>query len=600
MSEQKQFRCAVYTRKSSEEGLDQDFNSLEAQREAGEAYVRSQAHEGWNLITDRFDDGGFSGGNMQRPALARLMALIREGKVDVIVIYKIDRLTRSLTDFARLAETFDKHGVSFVSVTQQFNTTTSMGRLMLNVLLSFAQFEREITGERIRDKIAASKKKGMWMGGNVPMGYDVKDRQLLINETDAETIRTVFRLYLEEGNVPALLNRLTQAEIGTAVRTTAKGRTTGDRPFTRGHLYKLLSNPIYIGRIPHKKTSHPGQHPAIIERDTWEEVQAQLGTNTQGPRSRRRRAAAHPSLLAGILYSAAGNRFIPMHANKGSRRYRYYVEGNDPRPRIESSTNDDADTSLRCADLGSGATPTRLPAHEIEIAVLEALRNGLEDRRELPARLGDIAPDQIPVVFASSARLADTFAKRIGATQIEVFRGVVKRVVYSRDAVALELSCKGLRKSLGLPAQRPWQDGREANFDAADQGNFTVKMPLIYRRRGVQMKLMIPGSKRSAPPDQPLVAAIVRAHDWADRLISGQCRTIAEIAEQEGLSFQYVSQVMPLAFLAPNIVERILVGDHPPGLTADGLIWREALPNQWRGQEKSLRVTAGDRRFGAL
>jgi site-specific DNA recombinase len=439
MNEQKQFRCAVYTRKSSEEGLDQDFNSLEAQREAGEAYVRSQAHEGWKPIADRFDDGGFSGGNMQRPALARLMALIREGKVDVIVIYKIDRLTRSLTDFARLAETFDKHGVSFVSVTQQFNTTTSMGRLMLNVLLSFAQFEREITGERIRDKIAASKKKGMWMGGNIPMGYDVKDRQLLINETDAETIRRVFRLYLEEGNVPALLDRLRHDNIGTAVRMTAKGRTTGDRPFTRGHLYKLLSNPIYIGRIPHRKTSHPGQHPAIIDRASWEAVQAQLGTNTQGPRSRRRRAAAHASLLAGILYSDEGNRFVPMHANKGSRRYRYYVEECGSTSGIAIPSNDDSDNRVGGMDLGSDVAPTRLPAHEIETAVVAALLSVLEDHRELPGRLGDIAPDQMPGVFASSARLADTFTKRVGVKQIEALRSMVKRAVYSRDAVELEL-----------------------------------------------------------------------------------------------------------------------------------------------------------------
>jgi site-specific DNA recombinase len=277
-----------------------------------------------------------------------------------------------------------------------------------------------------------------------------------------------------------------------------------------------------------------------------------------------------------------------MHANKGSRRYRYYVEESGASARIESASEQVPGIESREPDVASNATPTRLPAHEIEIAVLEALRNGLEDRRELPARLGDIAPDQIPGVFASSARLADTFAKRIGAKQIEVFRGVVKRVVYSRDAVALELSGKGLRKAMGLPAQRPWQDGREANFDASDEGNFTVKIPVIYRRRGVQMKLMIPGSQRTVPPDQPLITAIARAHDWADRIMTGQCETMAEIAEQEGLSFQYVSQVMPLAFLAPSIVERILVGDHPPGLTADGLIWREALPVRWGEQEQRL------------
>ena len=272
MPEQKQFRCAVYTRKSSEEGLEQDFNSLEAQREACEAYVRSQAHEGWKLIPDRFDDGGFSGGNMDRPGLQRLMTLVADGKIDIIVVYKIDRLTRSLTDFARLAEVLDKQGVSFVSVTQQFNTTTSMGRLMLNVLLSFAQFEREITGERIRDKIAASKKKGMWMGGPVPMGYDVKDRQLVINGPDASIVSSIFSLYLDEGNVPALLDRLSRDKIVTAPRTSAKGKLSGGKPFTRGHLYKLLSNPIYIGRVPHRTTSHPGQHQPIIDKAVWDRV----------------------------------------------------------------------------------------------------------------------------------------------------------------------------------------------------------------------------------------------------------------------------------------------------------------------------------------
>jgi site-specific DNA recombinase len=230
-----------------------------------------------------------------------------------------------------------------------------------------------------------------------------------------------------------------------------------------------------------------------------------------------------------------------------------------------------------------------LPAQEIETAVLAALHLVLEDHRELPGRLSDIVPDQMAGVFASAARLAETFTGRVGVKQIEVLRGIVSRVVYSRDAIELELSGKDLRKQLGLPAQRPWQEGWETNFDASDKGDFTVKMPLIYRRRGVQMKLMIPGSQRSTPPDQPLITAIVRAHDWADRLMTGECQTMAEIAQQDGLSFQYVSQVMPLAFLAPGIVERILVGDHPPGLTADGLIWREELALDWRHQDESFR-----------
>ena len=307
MNAKKILRCAVYTRKSSEEGLDQDFNSLEAQRDACEAYIQSQSHEGWKIVPEMLDDGGYSGGNTDRPALRRLMDLVSAGEIDVIVIYKIDRLTRSLTDFARMAETFDKHNVSFVSVTQQFNTTTSMGRLMLNVLLSFAQFEREITGERIRDKITASKKKGMWMGGNPPMGYDVRDRQLVVNEVDAQTVRRVFATYLEVGNVPALIARLQTEGIHTAKRFSAKGNHHGERPFTRGHLYKLLSNPIYVGRVPHKDTSHPGQHPGIIDQVLWDAVQSQLEANIQGPRTRRRKAEGVGSLLAGVMISGAGH-----------------------------------------------------------------------------------------------------------------------------------------------------------------------------------------------------------------------------------------------------------------------------------------------------
>jgi len=433
MGEQKIFRCAVYTRKSSEEGLEQDFNSLEAQREACEAYIRSQSHEGWKLIPDRFDDGGFSGGNMDRPALKHLMGLIREDKVDVIVIYKIDRLTRSLTDFARLAETFDKHGVSFVSVTQQFNTTTSMGRLMLNVLLSFAQFEREITGERIRDKIAASKKKGMWMGGPTPMGYDVRDRQLVINDAGAATIRRIFTGYLEAGDVPTLLERLAAEKVTTAIRTSSKGKTTGGRPFTRGHLYKLLSNPIYIGRIPHRTTSHPGNHQAIIDRATWDRVQAQLADNTQGTRNRRRRATTDGAMLAGLLHTEAGNRMIAVHTTKGSRRYRYYVEERDP---------DHATT-------GAPFEPIRLPAKEIEEAAISAMRMLLSDEGQVLHHLDGLAPSQKTTVLKRLLQLRGV-ADASGGGAAQVLQSLVTGVIYRHDFLALTFSMTALRKALGV------------------------------------------------------------------------------------------------------------------------------------------------------
>src|SRR5881398_3534890 len=312
-------RCAIYTRKSSEEGLEQEFNSLQAQSEACEAYIRSQRHEGWILARTRYDDGGFSGGNMERPALQRLLADIRGGRIDIIVVYKVDRLTRSLADFARLVEIFDAQGVSFVSVTQQFNTTSSMGRLTLNVLLSFAQFEREVTGERIRDKIAASKKKGMWMGGNVPLGYDASERTLVVNPAEAETVRRIFALYRELGGVRRVKEEVDRLGLTTKSTTTANGNKRGGKPLSRGHIYSLLSNPIYIGQIAHKGELHPGQQPALIDNESWFSVRDQLAANTSN--HRRRAKAAEPSLLAGLLVDARGERLTPSHAVKKGRRY---------------------------------------------------------------------------------------------------------------------------------------------------------------------------------------------------------------------------------------------------------------------------------------
>ena len=288
-------RCAIYTRKSSEEGLEQEFNSLAAQREACEAYIRSQQHEGWHLARNRYDDGGFSGGNLERPAAQRLLADIRAGRVDIVVVYKVDRLTRSLADFARLVELFDAQRVSFVSVTQQFNTTSSMGRLTLNVLLSFAQFEREVTGERIRDKIAASKKKGMWMGGNVPLGYDASERTLVINPAEAETVRRIFALYRELGCVRRVKEEADHLGLRTKCSATANGTERGGKPFSRGHLYTLLSNPIYTGQIAHKGKLHPGQQPALIDDESWSTVRNQLAANTRDHRRRAKAAEAEPA-----------------------------------------------------------------------------------------------------------------------------------------------------------------------------------------------------------------------------------------------------------------------------------------------------------------
>ena len=569
MTDKKVFRCAIYTRKSSEEGLEQDFNSLEAQREACEAYVRSQEHEGWKLLPDRFDDGGFSGGNMERPALKQLIELVDAGRIDIIVVYKIDRLTRSLTDFARLAEVLDKRGVSFVSVTQQFNTTTSMGRLMLNVLLSFAQFEREITGERIRDKIAASKKKGMWMGGVPPMGYDIVDRQLVINETDAATIGRIFALYLEERSVPALLDRLEREDIRTAARYSAKGNHYGNRPFTRGHLYKLLANPIYIGRVPHKSNSHRGQHAAIIDKATWEAVQALLADNTQGSRSRRRRAAPQTHLLEGLLHSESGARFILGAANKGSKRYRYYVEQHDA---------------------GSSGTerlpPTRLPATEIEVAVVTGVQSVLADQRALLHRLDADGATEAPVVMQTASALLQALGGRIDADLLGKLRKILRKVIVGHSRIQLVFSITSTRAVLGIARRSGIWPTNEP-----EDGEFAVVVPFITARRGRQMKLVLPGAGDGATPNPSLVIAIVRAWDWAERLKTGEVASMAEISAAEGFTDTYVGQVLPLAFLSPELVEQILMGQQSAGLTANKLIWRERLSLSWK--EQMAMVGAG-------
>jgi len=340
----RKLRCAVYTRKSSEEGLEQEFNSLHAQREACESYIASQRSEGWVLVRDQYDDGGISGGTLERPGLKRLLADIEDGLVDVVVVYKIDRLSRSLMDFSRLVEVFDRNGVTFVSVTQSFNTTTSMGRLTLNILLSFAQFEREVTAERIRDKVRASRMKGMWMGGCPPLGYQVKDRKLLENPSDAAHVRWVFARFIEIGSGTELARELDAGGV-----TTARGHRI-DKKF----IYRMLSNRVYIGQVVHKGNSYPGEHAAIIDNETWDKVHAIL---TESPRKRAANTRADtPALLKGLLYGPDGAAFSPTHTRKGGRLYRYYV-------------------SQSVLKHGAGSCPVgRVPAGEIEAAVIDQLR----------------------------------------------------------------------------------------------------------------------------------------------------------------------------------------------------------------------------------
>jgi site-specific DNA recombinase len=426
-------RCAIYTRVSTEQGLEQDFNSLDAQREACEAYIKSQAHEGWRLVRDRYDDDGFSGGSMVRPALQKLLINVEARRIDVIVVYKVDRLTRPLADFAKLVETFDAHGVSFVSVTQSFNTTTSMGRLTLNVLLSFAQFEREVTGERIRDKIAASKKKGMWMGGVVPLGYRVQDRALHMVEDHAEIVRSLFRRYLETGSVVRLKRQLDSEEVRIPIRIDGGGRSTGGGLFSRGHVYKILSNPIYVGRIAHKGQVHEGQHPPIVPQELWEQVQQSL--RDLGAAKTKRTRQSSDALLAGKLYDDGGNRMSPTWARKGSKRWRYYV----------------SQAALQ-GDKSKAGSILRVPAADVETLVAEAL--------------GKLSSD-------------------CAASQTDI-RNLIDRVVIGRATIRIQLSdlAEGTDSAriLALPWTRPSPyRKREIIQGANDAKTYARPMPANAR-----------------------------------------------------------------------------------------------------------------------
>jgi site-specific DNA recombinase len=497
---------------------------------------------------------------MDRPALRHLLSDIESRRIDIVVVYKVDRLTRALTDFAKIIDAFDRHGVGFVSVTQQFSTTTSMGRLTLNMLLSFAQFEREVTGERIRDKIAASKKKGMWMGGFVPLGYDKNERTLTINEPEAETVRALFRLYLEL----ACVRRL-EAEadaLGLVSKRRAEGRSPGGRSFTRGHLYRILSNPIYIGEIAHKGKTYPGQHSAIIERATWDAVQAQLAANQHGHRLRAN--AAEPSLLAGCLVDQDGERLTPSHANKRGRRYRYYVS----RRLIEGDRND-APAGLR------------VPAHKIEALVVDRVQRLLIDEARLfeVLELAGCKPAQAERVLAQARKAASGISER--AERDRLIRALIERIVIGETELRIIISRSGLEAALQIVAARR----------AEDVAPFTIAVPMKMKRCGGASRLIIAGDgpPLQRAPDPALVRAIVRAHRWRTQLTTGQARGLSDIAEAEKITSSYVARVLRLAFLAPDIVEAILDGQQPPEHTADRLIRIGSLSLGWAEQRTALR-----------
>ena len=559
----RRLRCAIYTRKSTEEGLDQDFNSLDAQREACAAFIASQVGEGWQAISTRYDDGGFSGGNMERPALKRLLEDIEAGRIQIIVTYKVDRLSRSLSDFAKLVNVFDRHEVSFVSVTQQFNTTTSMGRLTLNVLLSFAQFEREVTAERIRDKIAASMKKGMWMGGLVPLGYDAVDRKLIVNATEAETVRTLFHLNLELSTVSKTMEAANEMGLRTKARGPNNRKRSGYMPFTSGHLHKLLQNPIYVGEIRHKGTIYPGLHEAIVDRETWDAVQDQFRRNSVRRRQVTNQTSRH--LFKGRLFDPKGRPMSPKHAQKQGKRYRYYM------------SRQDKDAPVPSEDLW------RIRAETIEATILRGLAEFLRDPARLMRTLDvdGLAVTDLQTMHEGAAVLAARLLSTDGGAELHRDIDWVERVGADTEALTIVIDRRAL-------AERVLGDELDARVElespAADVTIFTQ-----IRRRGVEKKILLLSEvNASREPDPALVALVAQAYVWAEELNDGRARSVTGLASQHGINKGDVSRILPLAYLAPDIVKAIQDGRQPVELTVSRLKRLKYLPESWVEQRAIL------------
>lgn len=555
----KQSRCAVYTRKSTEDGLEQEFNSLDAQYEACAAYALSQRHEGWVLLPDRYDDGGFSGGNMQRPGLKRLLADVAAGKVDVILVYKIDRLTRSLADFAKIVEVLDGAGASFVSITQSFNTTTSMGRLTLNMLLSFAQFEREVTGERIRDKIAASKRRGIWMGGPVPLGYRVENRRLVVDERESDLVRHIMQRYLEVGSVVELADELNAQGHRTKVQKQASGPQRGGCIFRRGTLYHLLSNRIYRGMIVHKGEAFPGQHEAIVSEALWNDLQAMLAERAQG--HSRRIKAKQPSLLVGKVFDGEGRAMTPSHATKSGLRYRYYVTQPDQL---------------------DGSPAWRVSAHDLEKLVCDRLAEMLVDQQVLCSLAGDgdNHAQRLQLLLASSDIAAVTMRSGSAAARISLLEVMVERIMLADDRVEIEVCLAKLLTALGSIDAGP-----------AHPQTLALTCSATRVRRGHQVRLVIPAeidaNRVPRIRDEKLVTLIAEAHVARQLVLASPDHSLASVALAANRCRTRLTKLAGLACLSPDIVTAIVEGRQPSSLTSRSLLATE-LPLDWAGQREAL------------
>ena len=544
-------RCAIYTRKSTEEGLDQEFNSLDAQREACAAYVLSQRHEGWTLVPDTYDDGGYSGGSMDRPGLRQLLAEVEAGRVDVIVVYKVDRLTRALSDFAKIVEVLDAAGASFVSITQSFNTTTSMGRLTLNVLLSFAQFEREVISERVRDKIAASKRKGMWMGGPIPLGYDIVARKLIPNDAEAHTVRTIFQRYTELGNVADLGEVLDREGIRSKIQHWSNGRIRGGTPLGRGALYHLLANRLYRGEIRHHEEWHPGEHDAIVDEELWDAVQAQLARNAV---TRRLRGNARDgSLLAGRVRDGQGRAMRPSHASKGSVRYRYYISFED-------------------SGQASTVRAERIAAGDLEPLVLTGLRQLLIDRSALVGLFGRACDAEATAALIDQAEaLALTIDTGLPLGQRVVLDELDLQLVIDGESLRADIALERLAVRLGIEPE------------AVGQGRHPLPLTARPPRRGREIRLIVPGDNEvPIQRDGRLVMLLLKAQAARLQLLTTDRSAISPSIYSD----KHVARLARLSWLAPDIVTAILDGKQPRSLTARQLLRAPEVPLTWHDQRR--------------
>lgn len=542
-------RCAIYTRKSSDEGLDQDFNSLDAQYEACASYIASQRHEGWKLVRNRYDDGGISGGTLDRPALKRLLEDIEAGRIQMVVVYKIDRLTRSLADFAKLVERLEASGCSFVSVTQAFNTSSSMGRLTLNVLLSFAQFEREVTAERIRDKISASKQKGLWMGGVCPLGYDPhpdpQKRTLVVNEAEAETVKKLFRLYEEYGCLRLVEREAHKNDLRSKRHVYATGRSTGGKLFSRGQIYYVLRNPLYIGQIRHKEKTYPGQHPGIIPMDLWDQVQAKMKSAARRKRGQSEGQAAPKFLLTGKLVDETGDRLTPTSTRKGHKAHRYYVSN-----RLITGTKDPA--------------AWRLSARQLEEKIALIAVEHLTSQSTLVALSNGFPAQQVTRLQSSIEDLARSMREN-GRPKLSE---LVAQVRLAQDHVLIRFNGKGIGDLIGMDSIN------------TEPSVCNIRAPWQIKRRGVESKIVIGEEKPRA--DKTLLKSLAQAHTWVSAIRNGV--PLKSIADAEGVTSSYIKTRMKLAFLSPRIQSAILEGRLDPRFTTNQIL-RTKMPMDWRAQE---------------